>query len=73
MVEQHIATGAGVTVAALHVPLAEASRSGVIERAATGERIAAFREKPQDARRPIPGRPGRCSRRWATTSSRPTR
>jgi glucose-1-phosphate adenylyltransferase len=49
MVAQHIATGAGVTVAALPVPLAEASRSGVIERAATGERIASFREKPQDA------------------------
>jgi glucose-1-phosphate adenylyltransferase len=49
MVGQHIATGAGVTVAALPVPLAEASRSGVIERAATGQRIAAFREKPQDA------------------------
>ena len=49
MVGQHIATGAGVTVAALHVPLAEAARSGVIERAAKGARIAAFREKPQDA------------------------
>jgi len=57
MVGQHIATGAGVTVAALHVPLAEASRSGVIERAATGERIAAFREKPQAAEA-APGRPG---------------
>ena len=49
MVGQHIATGAAVTVAALNVPLAEASRSGVIERAASGQRIAAFREKPQDA------------------------
>jgi glucose-1-phosphate adenylyltransferase len=49
MVAQHIATGAAVTVAALPVPLAEAGRSGVIERAATGERIASFREKPQDA------------------------
>jgi glucose-1-phosphate adenylyltransferase len=58
MVGQHIATGAGVTVAALHVPLAEASRSGVIERAATGERISAFREKPQDAEAD-PQTPGR--------------
>ena len=59
MVGQHIATGAGVTVAALHVPLAEASRSGVIERAATGERIAAFREKPQAAEAaPGPARRG---------------
>jgi glucose-1-phosphate adenylyltransferase len=58
MVGQHIATGAGVTVAALHVPLAEASRSGVIERAESGERIAAFREKPQDAQED-PKAPGR--------------
>src|SRR6476620_399165 len=57
MVAQHVATGAAVTVAALHVPLAEASRSGVIERAASGERIAAFREKPHAAE-PAAGRPG---------------
>jgi glucose-1-phosphate adenylyltransferase len=49
MVDLHIEVGAGVTVAALRVPLAEASRSGVIERAADGVRIASFREKPQDA------------------------
>ena len=49
MVGQHIATGAGLTVAALSVPLAEASRSGVIERGPSGQRIASFREKPQDA------------------------
>ena len=72
MVGQHIATGAGVTVAALHVPLAEASRSGVIERAADGR---AHRRLPREAA----GRRGgsrhgraRCSRRWATTCSRPT-
>ncbi len=49
MVEQHITSGAGVTVAGLRVPLAEASRSGVIEPAADGVRIASFREKPTDA------------------------
>ncbi len=49
MVAQHVVTGAAVTVAGIRAPLAEASRSGVIARAATGSRIAAFREKPTDA------------------------
>ncbi len=49
MVEQHIASGAGVTVAGLRVPIEEAVRSGVIDRAASSTRIEAFREKPIDA------------------------
>jgi glucose-1-phosphate adenylyltransferase len=49
MVEQHIAGGAGVTVAALRAPLAQADQFGVIETTADGRRIAAFREKPKDA------------------------
>jgi glucose-1-phosphate adenylyltransferase len=49
MVDQHIESGAAVTVAALRVPLAEADQFGVIETAADGQRIAAFREKPTDA------------------------
>jgi glucose-1-phosphate adenylyltransferase len=49
MVEQHIASGAGVTVAALRAPLAQADQFGVIEAAPDGRRIAAFREKPTDA------------------------
>jgi glucose-1-phosphate adenylyltransferase len=49
MVDQHIASGAGLTVAGLRVPLEEARRSGVIEQAPGDTRIAAFREKPQDA------------------------
>jgi len=49
MVAQHIITGAGVTVAGLRVPLEEASRSGVIERAPGVPRILGFREKPKDA------------------------
>jgi glucose-1-phosphate adenylyltransferase len=49
LVDQHIESGAGVTVAALRAPLAEASRSGVIERGTDGVRIASFREKPKDA------------------------
>jgi glucose-1-phosphate adenylyltransferase len=48
MVEQHIASGAGVTVAGIRVPIREADQFGVIETAPDGRRIAAFREKPSD-------------------------
>jgi glucose-1-phosphate adenylyltransferase len=48
MLEHHVASGAGLTVAALRVPRAQASAFGVIEPAPDG-RIAAFREKPTDA------------------------
>jgi glucose-1-phosphate adenylyltransferase len=48
MVEQHIASGKGVTVAALRTPIAQADQFGVIETAANGRDIAAFREKPSD-------------------------
>jgi glucose-1-phosphate adenylyltransferase len=47
MVEQHIESGAEATVAAIRVPLEQASQFGVIE--ADGDRIRAFREKPADA------------------------
>ncbi len=47
MVDQHIATGAGVTVAALRAPLDQADQFGVVE--ADGTRVTAFREKPTDA------------------------
>jgi glucose-1-phosphate adenylyltransferase len=50
MVDQHIAGGAAVTVAALRAPLEQAHQFGVIETAADGFRIDAFREKPTDAR-----------------------
>src|SRR6188508_2177219 len=40
--------GAGVTVAAIRVPIEQASEFGVIETDADGRRIAAFREKPTD-------------------------
>jgi glucose-1-phosphate adenylyltransferase len=49
MVDQHIEGGAAVTVAALRAPLAEADQFGVVETAADGRTIAAFREKPTDA------------------------
>jgi glucose-1-phosphate adenylyltransferase len=47
MLEQHIASGAGVSVAGLRVPIDQAFAFGVIEPAADGS-IAAFREKPSD-------------------------
>jgi glucose-1-phosphate adenylyltransferase len=48
MVEEHIASGAGVTVAGIRVPISHAQEFGVIETAPDGKRIAAFREKPSD-------------------------
>ena len=48
MVEQHIASGAGVTVAGIRVPRAEATGFGVIQAGADGRRIDAFLEKPAD-------------------------
>jgi glucose-1-phosphate adenylyltransferase len=45
MVEQHVAAGAGVTVAGIRVPRAAASAFGCIEADASGQ-ITAFLEKP---------------------------
>jgi glucose-1-phosphate adenylyltransferase len=56
MVEEHIRSGAGVTVAAIRVPIEQANHFGVIETAPDGRRIAAFREKPTDPR-PLPDAP----------------
>jgi glucose-1-phosphate adenylyltransferase len=50
MVQQHIDTGAGVTVAGVRVPIGEADQSGVIE-VGEGTAIRSFKEKPPD---PIP-------------------
>jgi glucose-1-phosphate adenylyltransferase len=46
MVQAHIASGAGVTVAAMRVPRAEASRFGVLV-PGRNDRIASFQEKPK--------------------------
>jgi glucose-1-phosphate adenylyltransferase len=48
MLETHIASGAGVTVAGLRVPVEEAYAFGVIEPGDDG-RIRAFHEKPSEA------------------------
>jgi glucose-1-phosphate adenylyltransferase len=45
MVDQHIASGAGVTVAGIRVPISQSREFGVIETGA-GTIISAFREKP---------------------------
>ena len=57
MVEQHAASTAGVTVAAIPVPIGEAPQFGIIE-AGEGNRILKFHEKP--AKPPqMPGDPTR--------------
>jgi glucose-1-phosphate adenylyltransferase len=48
MIDFHVQTGAGVTVAGLPVPKAEATAFGVIQTAADGSTIEAFLEKPAD-------------------------
>ena len=48
MVAQHDRGGAGVTIAAIRVPRAQASQFGIIEAASDGRRIARFREKPAE-------------------------
>src|SRR5487761_1177952 len=56
MVDQHVASGAGVTVAAIPVPRAEATAFGVIQTGADGRSIEAFLEKPADPPA-MPGQP----------------
>ncbi len=48
MIEQHLESGAGVTVAGIRMPIEQAGDFGVIEPAPGGNAIAAFREKPSD-------------------------
>ena len=48
MVEQHIASGAGVTVAGIRVPRSQAREFGVIKTAADGRTITGFLEKPEN-------------------------
>jgi glucose-1-phosphate adenylyltransferase len=56
MIEQHLASGAGVTVAAIPVPRLEATAFGVIQTGADGQSIEAFLEKPADPPA-MPGQP----------------
>jgi len=59
MFEAHIESGAGVTVAAIRMPRAEAHDFGVIELAEDGITIKAFHEKPSDPPA-MPGHPDLC-------------
>lgn len=54
MLQQHIESGAGVTVAGIRVPRADASGFGIITPAGDGTRVDRFLEKPADP----PGIPG---------------
>lgn len=56
MLEEHIASGAAVTVAGIRQPRSQAHDFGVIETAADGKKIANFLEKPADPPA-IPGSP----------------
>ena len=57
MLAQHIASGAGVTVASVKVPTEECREFGIIE--TDGERITAFHEKPSRVDG-LPDDPGHC-------------
>ena len=59
MFEQHLETGAGITVAAIRMPRAEAHEFGVIELAEDGISIKAFHEKPANPPA-MPGHPDLC-------------
>ena len=54
IIDQHVAHGAGVTVAAIPVPRAEATEFGVIRAGQDGRALDEFLEKPADP----PARPG---------------
>ena len=54
MIDQHVASGASVTVAGLPVPRKDATAFGVIQTGADGRTVEAFLEKPDDP----PARPG---------------
>ena len=62
MIDQHVASGAGVTVAAIPVPRAEATAFGVIQTGADGRSIEAFLEKPADP----PAMPGQPDQAYAS-------
>jgi glucose-1-phosphate adenylyltransferase len=47
MIEHHLASGAGLTLAGIPVPLEQASALGIIEADASGK-VQSFREKPRD-------------------------
>ncbi len=59
MLDFHVATKADLTVAAIPIPVAEASEYGIIEADADG-RMIGFTEKPKSGAKTMPGDPTRC-------------
>ena len=59
MLAEHVEHEAGVTIAAVRVPAAEAGRFGILQCAADG-RVESFQEKPKQDPAEIPGDPGFC-------------
>jgi len=59
MIDHHITHGAGVTVAAIPVPRAEASSFGIVSVGKDGRTVEEFLEKPADPPA-LPGRPDEC-------------
>ena len=59
MIQAHIASGAGVTVAGIRMPKSVSNQFGVIQMAPDGRRIAQFLEKPADPPT-IPGSDDEC-------------
>jgi glucose-1-phosphate adenylyltransferase len=62
MIDQHVASGTGVTVAALPVPRPDATAFGVIQTGKDGRTVKAFLEKPADP----PARPGHLDEAFAS-------
>ena len=59
MIDHHVTHGAGVTVAAIPVPRAEASSFGIVSVGKDGRTVEEFLEKPADPPA-LPGRPDEC-------------
>jgi glucose-1-phosphate adenylyltransferase len=62
MIAQHVAGGAGVTIAAIPVPRQEATAFGVVGVGANGQTVEAFLEKPAEP----PGLPGNPDQAYAS-------
>ena len=58
MLEQHVATGAALTIGAVEIPAAEARRFGILG-VDINDRVISFEEKPKTGAE-LPGKPGRC-------------
>ena len=58
MLEEHLETGAALTIGAVKVPASESGRFGILETDA-GRRVLSFEEKPKTGKE-IPDQPGHC-------------